>query len=572
MVALVVVADARVLADDRGGLVDVVGVDLRRDERRRVAERARVEDRRELAQHAGVLHLLRSGRAPRARRCRAARRAPRTGRGSSGKSHWTAFSSSRSRSSSASRRSGRHAPSRRRRRRCSRPRAASRLSRVVGAEARPASVDVALSPRRSSSVDRRRRGRGRGRAPSTSADRRRRARPSTDSTTSPALHAGVGRRAVGVTVVTVGPASASTAVEPERTVLARRRSSCSSFGDRRPRRRSAPRTSCRCRRRGRARCRRPCPVRRRARRPTAAALARGVGLEQPAGRRAAGAGDDCVASTTTMPLLIHGRRFARPTARADDPHRRARVGGRSSASCAAGNGRVLSIASSTRSVVRSRPMTRARVTARRRLVTMSTVLASPTSRALVRTSPPWRTQTPEPRRVPARRRGVTRDDRESERGERRARRGRGRRRVVGAERGGRLSLDEPAVERAGDAEHADRQRSRPRRPASSGREPRARPRAGDRRGGRRGASPAASSRRVDPEPVERIAAARPARSGSSSARSSGSSSCSSSGLVVVAVAVAPSLSECNDGPAGSAPRPHGLGRRPGRGGPRASLP
>ena len=57
MVALVVVADARVLADDRGGFVDVVGVDLGGDERRRVAERARVEDRRELAQHAGVLDL-----------------------------------------------------------------------------------------------------------------------------------------------------------------------------------------------------------------------------------------------------------------------------------------------------------------------------------------------------------------------------------------------------------------------------------------------------------------------------------------------------------------------------------
>ena len=57
MVALVVVADAGVRADDRGGFVDVVGVDLGRDERRRVAERTRVEDRRELAQHAGVLDL-----------------------------------------------------------------------------------------------------------------------------------------------------------------------------------------------------------------------------------------------------------------------------------------------------------------------------------------------------------------------------------------------------------------------------------------------------------------------------------------------------------------------------------
>ena len=57
MVALVVVADARVRADHRGGLVDAVGVDLRGDERRAVAERPGVEDRRQLAQHAELLHL-----------------------------------------------------------------------------------------------------------------------------------------------------------------------------------------------------------------------------------------------------------------------------------------------------------------------------------------------------------------------------------------------------------------------------------------------------------------------------------------------------------------------------------
>ena len=55
VVALVVVADARVLADDRGGVVDPVGIDLRRDQRRAVSERPRVEDRRELAQHAELL-------------------------------------------------------------------------------------------------------------------------------------------------------------------------------------------------------------------------------------------------------------------------------------------------------------------------------------------------------------------------------------------------------------------------------------------------------------------------------------------------------------------------------------
>ena len=101
MVALVVVADAGVRADDRGRLVDAVGVDLGRDERRGVAERTGVEDGRELPQHAGVLDPLRSARAPPARGCRAARRATAYGRGSSGKSHCTAFRSSRSRSSSA---------------------------------------------------------------------------------------------------------------------------------------------------------------------------------------------------------------------------------------------------------------------------------------------------------------------------------------------------------------------------------------------------------------------------------------------------------------------------------------
>ena len=61
VVALVVVAHAGVFADHRGGFVDVVGVDLRRDERRRVAERTRVEDRRQLAQHAVLLHLRDAG-------------------------------------------------------------------------------------------------------------------------------------------------------------------------------------------------------------------------------------------------------------------------------------------------------------------------------------------------------------------------------------------------------------------------------------------------------------------------------------------------------------------------------
>ena len=55
VVALVVVAHAGVLADHRRGLVDAVGVDLRRDQRRAVAEGAGVEDGGELAQHAELL-------------------------------------------------------------------------------------------------------------------------------------------------------------------------------------------------------------------------------------------------------------------------------------------------------------------------------------------------------------------------------------------------------------------------------------------------------------------------------------------------------------------------------------
>ena len=56
VVALVVVADARVCADDGGSLVDPIGVDLRGDQRRAVSERPGVEDRRELAQHPELLH------------------------------------------------------------------------------------------------------------------------------------------------------------------------------------------------------------------------------------------------------------------------------------------------------------------------------------------------------------------------------------------------------------------------------------------------------------------------------------------------------------------------------------
>ena len=101
MVALVVVADAGVRADHRGGLVDAVGVDLAR---RRAPSRSRAR---------GCRRSPRAGAARRASFTLAMRvphlglgdaeplaRAAANGRGSSGKSHWTALSSSRSSASS----------------------------------------------------------------------------------------------------------------------------------------------------------------------------------------------------------------------------------------------------------------------------------------------------------------------------------------------------------------------------------------------------------------------------------------------------------------------------------------
>ena len=58
MVALVVVADSGVSADDRGCVVNSSGVDLGGDQARGVAECSRVEYRRKLAQHALTLHLV----------------------------------------------------------------------------------------------------------------------------------------------------------------------------------------------------------------------------------------------------------------------------------------------------------------------------------------------------------------------------------------------------------------------------------------------------------------------------------------------------------------------------------
>ena len=58
MVAQVVVRHARVRVDDLRGAPRVLGVDARRDEHRAVAERARVVDRRDLADDPRVDQLL----------------------------------------------------------------------------------------------------------------------------------------------------------------------------------------------------------------------------------------------------------------------------------------------------------------------------------------------------------------------------------------------------------------------------------------------------------------------------------------------------------------------------------
>ena len=58
VVAQVVVRHAGMRVDQLGGAVRVLGIDLRRDEHRRIAERARVEDRRDLANDARVEQAL----------------------------------------------------------------------------------------------------------------------------------------------------------------------------------------------------------------------------------------------------------------------------------------------------------------------------------------------------------------------------------------------------------------------------------------------------------------------------------------------------------------------------------
>ena len=84
VVALVVVAHPGVLADDGRRLVDAIGVDLRGDEGRAVAERPRVEDRRQLPQHADLLARARCVPGCRARSGRGARRARHTGEARAG--------------------------------------------------------------------------------------------------------------------------------------------------------------------------------------------------------------------------------------------------------------------------------------------------------------------------------------------------------------------------------------------------------------------------------------------------------------------------------------------------------
>src|SRR2546423_6296675 len=99
----------------------------------------------------------------------------------------------------------------------------------------------------------------------------------------------------------------------------------------------------------------------------------------------------------SIPLLSHGWRVpggAEPRTHTGDP-----PAGALSASRAAGTFDPLSIASRTRSVVRSRPTTSATCFCPS-LVTTSTLVASPTKRADVSTPPACRTQTPDPRRVP----------------------------------------------------------------------------------------------------------------------------------------------------------------------------
>ena len=198
----------------------MVGVDLGRDERGGVAERARVEDRRELAQHAGVLdlrdalaHLGLGDAEP------LAEHGVRAGR-SSGKSHWTALSSSRSRSSSSvgsalavtacSLASGRrHARARRRAGPEIRPSPAQRRDHgraSVALHCEPARAPAQLDHDRLARV-----GRG-ARAPS------RRSIVSTSwlSTTRPRRRRARRRVAAGppaTTPVTVGPAGASITVD-----------------------------------------------------------------------------------------------------------------------------------------------------------------------------------------------------------------------------------------------------------------------------------------------------------------------------------------------------------------------
>ncbi len=96
VVALVVVADAGVGADDRGGLVDAVGIDLARP---RAPSRSRARGCRR-SPRAGAARRAPSPWRPRSRTSASVmpRRSPSTanGRGSRGKSHCTALSSSRS--------------------------------------------------------------------------------------------------------------------------------------------------------------------------------------------------------------------------------------------------------------------------------------------------------------------------------------------------------------------------------------------------------------------------------------------------------------------------------------------
>ena len=213
-----------------------------------------------------------------------------------------------------------------------------------------------------------------------------------------------------------------------------------------------------------------------------------------------------------MPLLIHGDfapGAAAPRSHTDDAGRRrgrrraARPGG-SASSCRS---------SSTRSVTRSRPTTLRGVLAAVGGHDLRPSSRLPTTRVLVRSCAPWRTQTPEPRRVPCASRREDRDDRRAERGRACRRRSGAPRSSSRRRRSASSSALDGPVERPGHGQDADGQER-----AGRAREQRCEPRRRAVRrgpGGRRGLGPvrARTRRRAS---RARWGGARPGRAGSGS--------------------------------------------------------